>query len=78
MAVLCRDGWTRIPGSGTCIKLFDKLRTWAEARAECKAKAGDLVKIVDEGMDDIIMGMDNNSSSVIKILRKHRLFRISC
>ncbi|RUS91679.1 hypothetical protein EGW08_000505, partial [Elysia chlorotica] len=52
----CPNGWIESPGSGTCIKLSDDKKSWADARAACQADGGDLVKILDDSMNQFIWG----------------------
>ena len=45
-----------VHASGTCVKLFHDRKSWDDARDSCKAREGDLVKVVDFGMNKLIMG----------------------
>ena len=56
LVVSCPSGWTESTRSGTCIKLYEEDKSWEEARAACKADGADLVKIIDEGMNQFIWG----------------------
>ncbi|RUS78707.1 hypothetical protein EGW08_013528 [Elysia chlorotica] len=53
-ADLCPSGWTISPSSGTCIKVYLQKKSWEDARAACKADGADLVKIVDDNMNNFI------------------------
>ena len=54
VSVLCPEGWVRSPSSGTCIKLFFSKKNWLQARDFCKAEGGDLVKITDRVINDLV------------------------
>ena len=54
--VLCPDGWVRSPRSGTCFKVFLNQQTWTEARDWCKDEGGDLVKIENRAINEIVNG----------------------
>ena len=56
--VSCPIGWTENPHSGTCVKLYDVLKTWEEARGICNEDEADLVKIVDDSMNQFIWGTE--------------------
>ena len=57
----CPTGWTENPHSGTCIKLYDEKKSWKEARGKCKEDGADLVKIVDDSMNQFIWGKSEMS-----------------
>ena len=52
----CLSGWIKSPSSGTCIKLYEKMKNWKNARKVCKENGGDLVKIIDTRMNEFIIG----------------------
>ena len=52
----CPTGWIESTQSGTCIKLYEDKKSWTNARAACQAAGGDLVKILDDSMNDFIWG----------------------
>ena len=52
----CPTGWIESTQSGTCIKLYEDKKSWTDARAACQAAGGDLVKILDDSMNDFIWG----------------------
>ena len=58
----CPTGWTENPHSGKCIKLYDEMKSWGQARGACKDDEADLVKIVDEKMNQFISGKENTST----------------
>ena len=55
-AATCPSGWIESTRSGTCIKLYVDKKSWTDARAVCQASGGDLVKIVDDSMNQFIWG----------------------
>ncbi|GFR95700.1 macrophage mannose receptor 1-like [Elysia marginata] len=55
-AAACPKGWIKSAHSGTCIKLYNKRKSWTDARAFCQTSGGDLVKIVDQSMNQFIWG----------------------
>ena len=52
----CPSGWIKSTQSGTCIKLYQDKKSWTDARAACQAAGGDLVKILDDSMNQFIWG----------------------
>ena len=66
-AATCPSGWIESTHSGKCIKLYEDKKSWTDARAVCQAAGGDLVKIVDDSMNQFIWGeqLRMNCTSVI-------------
>ena len=52
------DGWIESPHSGTWVKIYRDMKPWADARAVCQAEGADLVKILDDSMNEFIWGED--------------------
>ncbi|KAK3743318.1 hypothetical protein RRG08_007556, partial [Elysia crispata] len=50
----CPSGWIESTQSGTCIKVYEDKKSWEDARAVCQAAGGDLVKIIDDSMNQFI------------------------
>ena len=52
---VCPKRWLKVPHTETCIKLYHDRKPWEQAREQCKADGGDLVKIVDFKMNQLIL-----------------------
>lgn len=65
--VPCDTGWSLSKYSGTCLKVSDDRKTWAQARQACQKQGGDLVKILDSNMNSFTIGLFNESRSSVHI-----------
>ncbi|GFN79590.1 C-type mannose receptor 2 [Plakobranchus ocellatus] len=62
----CPSGWKQCPSSGTCIKVYERMSTWQDARAACKKDNGDLLKIRDQRMNQFAEDIrESNGLNVI-------------
>ncbi|KAK3749630.1 hypothetical protein RRG08_049144 [Elysia crispata] len=53
--VPCDLGYIKSEVSGTCIKWSQDKKTWQGARDECKKDKGDLIKVLDEKMNQFLL-----------------------
>ncbi|KAK3780393.1 hypothetical protein RRG08_062014 [Elysia crispata] len=50
----CSGQWKKSRYSGTCIKVFGESKSWDRARRACRSHGGDLVRILNAGMNQFI------------------------
>ncbi|GFR75476.1 retrovirus-related Pol polyprotein from transposon 297 [Elysia marginata] len=51
----CTGGWKRSIHSRTCIKVYTQKKSWYNARRTCQSARGDLVKILNSGMNKFLL-----------------------
>ncbi|GFR63523.1 macrophage mannose receptor 1, partial [Elysia marginata] len=52
----CEPGYIKATSSRTCVKPFNELKAWTDARTVCKKDGGDLVKILDQHANTFVQG----------------------
>ena len=63
---VCPTGWIESSHSRTCIKVYEDRKFWQDARDKCKADHGELVKILDFSMNQLIMCENNTCIYYLK------------
>ena len=59
------SAWILSPASMTYVKLYKEEQTWTGARSVCQAEGGDLVKILDQSMNDFVTGTSPPNSACL-------------